>query len=53
VFLDDQRDGLGGERGEETAPVRVTRRKIAPLVMATCRAKARRARTGHGPGGST
>jgi hypothetical protein len=37
-------------RGEETAPVRVTRRKIAPVVIRAASSQARSARTGAGAG---
>jgi len=51
AFLDNQRDGLPG-KGEEMAPVRVTRRKIGPVVICAVSSQARIARTGHGRGGS-
>ncbi|MBV8997587.1 MAG: hypothetical protein JO304_00910 [Solirubrobacterales bacterium] len=41
-----------GVRGEETAPVRVTRRNISPSVIWAWSSQARSARTGHGRGAS-
>jgi hypothetical protein len=41
-----------GVRGLEIASVRVTRRKIGPVVISAASSQARSARTGQGRGGS-